>query len=301
MNASMMDAPSKFFFSLEQKNGQRKVIYCLRADDGSDITETAGIRRQATCFYKELFKSDTVGDPELETEFLSDLLQNLEAAVETELHQSSFWLMREPVSHGSLLSSPSWAGATVAEALHTAGVTTLGALLELTGPDLKETTELQAHLGWRSKRNVERLLSHWSACLMGRERQLLRDHSQRVTSPCPEHPFPSLVIQPGSDQQQEVTLKTAETKALTGLMVRELNRQRLVCQSRSPWRAKLALGEEVRPEWRSFYKPPLSKKSKMAVYISRRKKVKDSVDCDVGLQLSRMIKARILIEDLEQL
>ncbi|TWW78225.1 Transposon TX1 uncharacterized 149 kDa protein ORF 2 [Takifugu flavidus] len=75
MNASMMDTPSKIFFSFEQKNGQRKVIHCQRVDDGSNITETAGIRRHATCFYKELFKSDMVEDPELETEFLSDLPQ----------------------------------------------------------------------------------------------------------------------------------------------------------------------------------------------------------------------------------
>nr|BAC82606.1 pol-like protein [Takifugu rubripes] len=316
-------------------------------------------------------------------------------------HQSSFW--GETVSHGSLLSPPSWAGATVAEALCTAGVATLGALREATGPDLKETTELQVRLGWRSKRNVKRLLSHWRDCLTERERQLLREHSQRMTSPCPEHPFPSLVMRPGPDQQLEVTLETAESKALSRLMVRGLNRQRLERRSRSPWRAKLTLGEEVRPEWKSFYKPPLSKKaadlqwrlvygvlavnkfvsilslsvtgtcpfceavetivhcfaecprllplfpllealfrrageafslrtfvygfkytkakkdkchlmnfilgqSKMAVYISRRRKVEDSVDCDVVLLLSRRIKARILIdfhfyrkmEDLEQ-
>ncbi|TWW59346.1 Transposon TX1 uncharacterized 149 kDa protein ORF 2 [Takifugu flavidus] len=630
MNASMMDAPSKFFFSLEQKNGQKKVIHCLRADDSSDITNTARIRRHATCFYKELFKSYAVENPGLETEFLTDLsqvgessntllsadltleelyvalmslangkapgidgipvefykafwsvvgkdmlevfleswrtgllprscrraiitllpkkgdLQDLKnwrpvfllcgdykilskalairlreamaevihvdqtycvpgrrikgglqwtteglkylgvflgndeslkknwegvlEAVEGRLkrlavvdppadllsrvqtvivdflwdrlhwlpqvvlflpkeeggqglvhlaskravfsehgsccgnranHQSSFW--GETVIHGSLLSPPSWAGATVPEALCTAGVATLGALREATGPDLKETTELQVRLGWRSKRNVKRLLSHWRACLTERERQMLREHSQRMTSPCPEHPFPSLVMRPGPDQQLEVTLETAESKALSRLMVRGLNRQRLERRSRSPWRAKLTLGEEVRPEWKSFYKPPLSKKaadlqwrlvygvlavnkfvsilnpsvtgtcpfceavetivhcfaecprllplfsllealfrrageafslrtfvygfkytkakkdkchlmnfilgqSKMAVYISRRRKVEDSVDCDVVLLLSRRIKARILIdfhfyrkmEDLEQ-
>ncbi|TWW71509.1 hypothetical protein D4764_16G0000060 [Takifugu flavidus] len=100
----------------------------------------------------------------------------------------------------------------------------------------------------RSERNVEQLLSYWRACLTGRERQLLREHSQRVTSPClPDHPFLSLVIRPGPDQKQDVTLETAESKTLTGLMVRSLNRQRLERRSRSPWRAKLALGEEVRP------------------------------------------------------
>lgn len=68
-----------------------------------------------------------------------------------------------------------------------AGVTTLGALLGVTGPDLQETS-------WRSRRNVERLLSHLRACLMGQERQLLKHHSQLVTCPCPKRPFPSLII-----------------------------------------------------------------------------------------------------------
>ncbi|TWW53054.1 hypothetical protein D4764_0014920 [Takifugu flavidus] len=59
---------------------------------------------------------------------------------------------------------------------------------------------------------------------------------------------------------EKAKLVSAESKALTGLMVRGLNRQRLEHRSRSPWRAKLALGEEVQPEWRSFYLP-LSKKA----------------------------------------
>lgn len=45
----------------------------------------------------------------------------------------------------------------------------------------------------------------------------------------------------------------------------------------------------------------------MAVYVSRKRKVEDSLDCDIVLLLSRMIKARITIgfnyyskmEDLE--
>lgn len=159
-----------------------------------------------------------------------------------------------------------------------------------------------------------------------------------------------------------------EEKALSGLMVRVLNRQRLQHHSRMPWRTKLSLGEEVCPEWRSFYKPPLSSElqwrlvygilagnnfisildssakntspfcwavetivhvvsecpqlaplfskldtlfheskggllthedfvlgqSKMSIYV-RRKNVKDGLDCEVLLLLSRMTRARIQI------
>lgn len=36
-----------------------------------------------------------------------------------------------------------------------AGIATLGALLEVTRPDLQEAAEMGAHLGWRLRRNVK--------------------------------------------------------------------------------------------------------------------------------------------------
>ncbi|KAI3376772.1 hypothetical protein L3Q82_000368 [Scortum barcoo] len=50
-----------FFFSLERRNGQRKVIHCLRSDNGSLLTETTEIRRYATGFYRDLFKTGISG------------------------------------------------------------------------------------------------------------------------------------------------------------------------------------------------------------------------------------------------
>ncbi len=306
-------------------------------------------------------------------------------------HDSLFWLLREPLGHEGLLTAPSWAGAAVVEAFSTAGISTLGAMLEFTGPDLQETAGLAAGLGWRSQRIVGRLLSHWRNCLTEQERRLLGDYSCGLIVPCPDDPFPSLIICPCPDMNCEVSLKEAKGKTLSDLMVRCLNRQKLQHRTQLPWRAHLALGEEVRPEWRSLYKPPLSKRvadlqwrllhgilavnafisvlnsavpntcpfceavetvfhcfaecprlsplfsllvclfrkagevfslrifilgfrykkahkdecqlmnfilgqSKMAVYVSRKRKVEDSVDSDVVLLLSRMIKARILID-----
>ncbi|KAI3352308.1 hypothetical protein L3Q82_005171 [Scortum barcoo] len=75
MNASMLDSPSKFFFSLESRNGQRKVIHCLHSDNGSSLTDATEIRRYATGFYRDLFKTESVEDPELDSTFLSDLPQ----------------------------------------------------------------------------------------------------------------------------------------------------------------------------------------------------------------------------------
>lgn len=53
-----MDAPSKFFFNLERKNGQSRLIHALRSVTGQELTEPAQIRSCATRFYSELYKSE---------------------------------------------------------------------------------------------------------------------------------------------------------------------------------------------------------------------------------------------------
>ncbi|CAK6979928.1 hypothetical protein L3Q82_011349 [Scomber scombrus] len=80
----MMDAPSQFFFGLERRNNQKKIIHCLRSDDGSSFTKAPEIHRYTTQFYKELFKTELVEDPELAPSFLSDL-PHLEASSNSQL------------------------------------------------------------------------------------------------------------------------------------------------------------------------------------------------------------------------
>ena len=53
-----MDAPSAFFFSLEKKNGQRKVIHTLLSDTGQEIMEPSQIQKRAVEFYTELYRSE---------------------------------------------------------------------------------------------------------------------------------------------------------------------------------------------------------------------------------------------------
>ncbi len=52
----MMDAPSKFFFNLEKKNGQRRFIHALKSESGSLLSDSHGIRKRAVRFYEELYK-----------------------------------------------------------------------------------------------------------------------------------------------------------------------------------------------------------------------------------------------------
>ncbi len=52
----MMDAPSKFFFNLEKKNGQRRFIHALRSESGSLLSDSHGIRKEQLVFMKNCIK-----------------------------------------------------------------------------------------------------------------------------------------------------------------------------------------------------------------------------------------------------
>ncbi|KAK3526474.1 hypothetical protein QTP70_029652, partial [Hemibagrus guttatus] len=56
--ANEMDAPSQFLFGLEKKNGRSRFMHTLHTKDGRHITNSNDIRRYATNFYKDLYKSD---------------------------------------------------------------------------------------------------------------------------------------------------------------------------------------------------------------------------------------------------
>ncbi|KAJ3592185.1 hypothetical protein NHX12_007313 [Muraenolepis orangiensis] len=58
LNTNEMDAPTSFFFGLEKKNGQRRVIHSLLSGTGQEITEPSQIRRRAVSFYSTLYTSE---------------------------------------------------------------------------------------------------------------------------------------------------------------------------------------------------------------------------------------------------
>ncbi len=57
-SVELMDAPSKLFFKLEKKNGQKKLIHALRSENGVLLTSPVDIRKRAAQFYKDLYKSE---------------------------------------------------------------------------------------------------------------------------------------------------------------------------------------------------------------------------------------------------
>ncbi|KAK3542324.1 hypothetical protein QTP86_022474, partial [Hemibagrus guttatus] len=69
-----MDAPfPKFFFSLEQKNGQKGFIHAVRTESGDLLSEPTEIRKQTVSFYSKLYSSERSGAQIVEESFLKDL------------------------------------------------------------------------------------------------------------------------------------------------------------------------------------------------------------------------------------
>ncbi|KAF7659079.1 hypothetical protein LDENG_00003490 [Lucifuga dentata] len=68
-----MDAPSSYFFSLEKKSGQSRLIHCLLSDAGQELTETSQIRRRAVSFYFALYASEYQHHEELFNSFCEGL------------------------------------------------------------------------------------------------------------------------------------------------------------------------------------------------------------------------------------
>uniref|UniRef100_A0A3Q3MAR8 Reverse transcriptase domain-containing protein n=1 Tax=Labrus bergylta TaxID=56723 RepID=A0A3Q3MAR8_9LABR len=70
-----MDAPSQFFFGLEKKSGQKKIFHSVRSNSGQSISDSAGIRKHAAGFYKDLYTSEFVDRPEVCESFYTGLPQ----------------------------------------------------------------------------------------------------------------------------------------------------------------------------------------------------------------------------------
>lgn len=181
---------------------------------------------------------------------------------------SLHWLLREPILYGTRIDHPSWASATLSRLLQTAGISTLGQVVELVGPQLDNPAELKERLGITSTRTTEKILDHWKQQLTRRNIQLLTDFSEGSISPDPEDPFPAIFLAvdfkdcsgPLLEPGHLVPLEGAPGTALYKLMVKTLNRKKLNERTDTPWRGYLCLAPESSPQWRSLYKPPLCKR-----------------------------------------
>ncbi len=91
-----MDVPSNFFFSLEKKNGQKRVIHSLFSETGSLISDPIEIRKRANVFYEKLYSCEYAENQVVEQCFfeeLSKVSEDLYAALKRaislgELHEA---------------------------------------------------------------------------------------------------------------------------------------------------------------------------------------------------------------------
>ncbi|KAK3521155.1 hypothetical protein QTP70_000521 [Hemibagrus guttatus] len=72
-SATEMDTPSKFFFSLEQKNGQKRFIHVVRTESGDLLSEPTEIHKQTVSFYSKLYSSEWSWAQAVEDSFLVGL------------------------------------------------------------------------------------------------------------------------------------------------------------------------------------------------------------------------------------
>ncbi|KAE8284777.1 hypothetical protein D5F01_LYC16212 [Larimichthys crocea] len=180
---------------------------------------------------------------------------------------SLHWLLQEPVLHGTIFDCLGWGGPSLSARLQAAGVTTLGQVVELAGPQLQDSAGLASRLGLRSSRVTQQLLDHWKRILSGHECLMLDTFCSGTSKPNAQDPFPLIHLAvdlkdcagPYLDRCRQVSLQEASGKAFYQLMVKTLNKDKLNGRNDTPWRSHLDLGGSG-PAWRSLYKPPLTKR-----------------------------------------
>lgn len=72
-NINHMDAPSKFFFSLEKQNGQKRLIKALLSEEGQVLLNLSDIRKRAVGFYENLYRSEYAMAADEDNVFLNSL------------------------------------------------------------------------------------------------------------------------------------------------------------------------------------------------------------------------------------
>lgn len=65
-------APSNYFFNLEKRNGQKRLIHALCSEGGVLLSDPADIRQRAVLFYQDLYKSELKPGGSVKNDFLEN-------------------------------------------------------------------------------------------------------------------------------------------------------------------------------------------------------------------------------------
>ncbi|KAK3559959.1 hypothetical protein QTP86_030318 [Hemibagrus guttatus] len=273
-----MDAPSKFFFSLEQKNGQKRFIHAVRTESGDLLSETTEICKQTVSFYSKLYSSEwseaqvvedsfLVGlpklseraarelDRELSLEELHEALQRMENGWAEELH----WLLEEPLVYGGRLDISGVTLPALSRTIVSSGIVMLRELVNVAGSDLSRAEDLAARMGLWSLRVVNQLLHRWRSALTSEEHVQPMDYQRTETGPAEDEPFPRLNIAPDLDgcagpllecrSEGEMDFRSVSGKLLYRACVKVLNKKKLSGRVDTPWRSVLGFNGDIKPEW----------------------------------------------------
>ncbi len=155
--------------------------------------------------------------------------------------------------------------------LQNSGVFVLGQLLSLTGPHFKDTEAVAKTLGLQSIHSMNRFLTKLTEVLTSEEKMILEDFFSGNNIPDSEDPFPCLTIQPFFEECSGILLKQRKSlsvdfiscigKDLYTMCVLILIKKMLDKRIDTPWCSVFKLSDDVKPEWRVLYKPPLSKRT----------------------------------------
>ncbi|KAK3535352.1 hypothetical protein QTP70_009669 [Hemibagrus guttatus] len=197
-SATEMDAPSKFFFSLEKKNGQKRFIHALRTDSGELVTDPTEIRKQTVSFYSKLYRSELAAVQEVEEDFVRNLPKmTKESAKELDRELT---LKELEVALNSMQNG--WSP-------DIDGLFQGFLLVELSGPDFAHSNDVAARIGVKSVRVVAQLLQGWRSALTSEEHLQLRDYCAGVVSPV-EGPLKSRTVVSARESRYPAERKDGE-------------------------------------------------------------------------------------------
>ncbi|KAK3536234.1 hypothetical protein QTP86_000133 [Hemibagrus guttatus] len=200
------------------------------------------------------------------------------------------WLLEEPLIHGRHLDISGVTAPALSRALVSSRVVTLRELVNIAGTDLSRAEDLATRLGLRSLRVVNQLLRRWRTVLTSKERVQLMDYQITETNPAEEGSFPQLDIAPDLDGSEspllecwgvrEMDFGSVSGKLLYRACVKVLNKKKLSGRVDTPWRSVLGFNDDIKPEWRALYKPPLTKRAADLQWrILHAEAVKSSASC----------------------
>ncbi|KAK0146906.1 Transposon TX1 uncharacterized protein [Merluccius polli] len=173
---------------------------------------------------------------------------------------SLYWLLEEPLVGGARMDIQDSSTPSLTHTLCTTGLTTLRRLVDAAGPGLMDVHAVAALMGLKSVRHMEYILKRWSERLSVEDFELLRIYWEGEENPDAEDPFPDLELYIDFDGCSGLLLDTTNENGVDLYTVGGYRRSDAV-----KWQLlNFLLGE-----------------AKMALYLTRRNKIKNEVMQDV--------------------